>query len=109
MIRESLASNSRHAFMLVSAAKGVALQWRPATGGSTLNVTGSSSAPPRWVRLVRSGSTITGYESADGVTWKAVGSETISMASTVYVGLAVTSHTTSAATTATITNVTTSP
>ncbi len=109
MIRESLASNSKHAFMLVSSARGVALQWRPTTGGSTLNLTGSSAAPPRWVRLVRNGSTITGYESADGVTWKAVGSETISMASTVYVGLAVTSHTTTAATTATISNVTTSP
>jgi len=109
MIRESLAANSKHAFMLVSAAKGVALQWRPSTGGSTLNATGSASAPPRWVRLVRNGTTITGYESADGATWKAVGSETISMASTVYVGLAVTSHTTSAETTATITNVTTSP
>jgi hypothetical protein len=109
MIRESLAANSKHAFMLVSAAKGVALQWRASTGGSTLNATGSASTPPRWVRLVRNGTTITGYESADGATWKAVGSETISMASTVYVGLAATSHTTSAETTATITNVTTSP
>jgi phosphatidylserine/phosphatidylglycerophosphate/cardiolipin synthase-like enzyme/regulation of enolase protein 1 (concanavalin A-like superfamily) len=105
MIRESLAANAKHAFMLVSAAKGVAMQWRPATGGSTLNVTGSASAPPRWVRLVRSGSTITGYESSDGSTWKAVSSQTISMASTVYIGLAVTSHSTSASTTATITNV----
>jgi hypothetical protein len=109
MIRESLAANSKHALMLVSAAKGVALQWRPSTGGSTLNVTGSTAAPPRWVRLVRNGTTITGYESADGATWQVVGSETISMASTVYVGLAVTSHNTSAATTAIVTNVTTSP
>jgi regulation of enolase protein 1 (concanavalin A-like superfamily) len=85
------------------------MQWRPATGGTSLNATGSASAPPRWVRLVRSGNTITGYESADGSTWTAVTSQTISMASTVYVGLAATSHTTTATTTAMITNVTTSP
>jgi phosphatidylserine/phosphatidylglycerophosphate/cardiolipin synthase-like enzyme/regulation of enolase protein 1 (concanavalin A-like superfamily) len=109
MIRETLASNSKHAFMLVSSARGVAMQWRPATGGTSLNATGSASAPPRWVRLVRSGNTITGYESADGSTWTAVTSQTISMASTVYVGLAATSHTTTATTTAMITNVTTSP
>jgi regulation of enolase protein 1 (concanavalin A-like superfamily) len=95
--------------MLVSAAKGVAMQWRPATGGESLNATGSSSAPPRWVRLVRSGDTITGYESSDGGTWTPVSSQTISMATDVYVGLAVTSHTTSATTTATISSVTTSP
>jgi HKD family nuclease len=106
MIRETLAANSKHALMLVSAAKGVAMQWRPSTGGSTLNATGSASAPPRWVRLVRSGNVITGYESADGTTWTAVGSQTISMTSNVFVGLAVTSHTTAAATVATITNVT---
>jgi regulation of enolase protein 1 (concanavalin A-like superfamily) len=109
MIRETLAASSKHALMLVSAAKGVAMQWRPATGGESLNATGSSSAPPRWVRLVRSGDTITGYESSDGGTWTPVSSQTISMATDVYVGLAVTSHTTSATTTATISSVTTSP
>jgi regulation of enolase protein 1 (concanavalin A-like superfamily) len=106
MIRETLAANSKHANMLVSAAKGVALQWRAATGGSSSSVAGSLSAPPRWVRLVRAGNTFTGYESTDGTTWTQVSSQTISMASTVYVGLSVTSHTTSATTTATIDSVT---
>jgi regulation of enolase protein 1 (concanavalin A-like superfamily) len=105
MIRETLSSQSKHAFMLVSAAKGVALQWRPSTGGSSLNAAGSLSTPPRWVRLVRSGSTITGYESADGSSWTAVTSQTIAMNSTVYVGLAVTSHTTSTSTTAAVSSV----
>jgi hypothetical protein len=107
MIRETLAANSKHAFMLVSAAKGVALQWRPTTGGSSLSAAGTLSAPPRYVRLVRSGSTFTGYESADGSTWTQVGSsQTISMASTVYIGIAVTSHSTSASTTAVVDHVT---
>jgi hypothetical protein len=107
MIRESLAANSAHAFMLVSAAKGVALQWRPSTAAASQSISGSLSSPPRWVKLVRNGSMFTGYESADGSSWTAVGSTTITMtASTVYVGLAVTSHTTSASTTAVIDSVT---
>jgi hypothetical protein len=52
------------------------------------------------VRLVRSGTTVTGLESANGTTWTTVGTTTVAMTSTVYVGLAVTSHTTSASTTA---------
>jgi regulation of enolase protein 1 (concanavalin A-like superfamily)/HKD family nuclease len=105
MIRESLTANSSHAFALVSAAKGVALQWRPSTGASSLNATGSASAPPRWIRLQRNGSTFTASESADGSTWTAIGSASITMGSTVYAGLAVTSHTTSAATTAVLDHV----
>jgi len=38
-----------------------------------------------------------------------VSSQTITMTATVYVGLAVTSHTTTAATTATVSNVTVTP
>ncbi len=104
MFRETLDANSRQAFMLVSSAKGVAMQWRPTTGGTSLSAAGSSSAPPRWVRLVRSGTTFAGYESANGSTWTLVSSQTISMGATVFVGLAATSHNTSASTTAAIDN-----
>ena len=108
MVRETLDPGSPHAFMLVSSAKGVALQWRPTTGGDSLSVAGSSSTPPRWVRLDRSGNTITGSESSDGVNWTVVSTATIPMAPTFYVGLAVTSHTTSTSSTATISDVSTS-
>lgn len=102
MIRETLAAGSKHALMLVSPGHGVAFQRRRSTGGGSLNTAGSASAPPRWVALVRRGNTLAGYESSNGSTWTLVGTETISMTSTVLVGLAVTSHTTSSATTATI-------
>jgi regulation of enolase protein 1 (concanavalin A-like superfamily) len=105
MVRETLDPGSAHAFMLVSSAKGVALQWRPSTGGTSLSAGGTLSAPPRWVRLDRSGDTITGFESADGVNWTMVTTTNIPMAQNVFVGLAATSHTTSAQTTATIDNV----
>ncbi len=34
---------------------------------------GASAAFPRWLRLVRSGDTLTGYDSADGSHWALVG------------------------------------
>jgi len=106
MIRETLDAGSTQAFVLVSAAKGVAFQRRETTAAASVSTSGSASAPPRWVRLDRAGNTFTAYESTDGVQWTVVGTDTISMASTVNVGLAVTSHTTSASTTAVIDSVT---
>jgi phosphatidylserine/phosphatidylglycerophosphate/cardiolipin synthase-like enzyme len=105
MIRESLSANAAHGFMLVSAAKGVAFQRRPIAGGISVNSAGTMSAAPRWVKLQRSGNLFSAYESADGVTWTLVGTETIPMAATVYVGLGVTSHTTTASATCTFDNV----
>jgi phosphatidylserine/phosphatidylglycerophosphate/cardiolipin synthase-like enzyme/regulation of enolase protein 1 (concanavalin A-like superfamily) len=92
MIRGSLNTNAAQAFMLVSAGKGVAFQRRKADGASSLSTAGTLSKAPRWVKLTRSSSTITAYESADGSTWTKVGSDTFTMPSTVFIGLAVSSH-----------------
>lgn len=66
-------------------------QYRTAWGQSTTQtmVTGSN----QWIRLVRAGTTFTGYTSADGLSWVQVGSpQTISsMSSSLYVQLAVSS------------------
>jgi endo-1,4-beta-D-glucanase Y len=92
MIRESLAANARHAFMLVSAQSGADLAYRTQTGGSTAEVyQGNTGAAPLWLRLVRSGSRLTGYRSTDGIKWVQQGSVSVSMASTAYIGLAVSS------------------
>lgn len=97
MIRESLASNSKHAFALVSAGKGVAFQRRSSTGGSSSHTSGGSGTAPVWLKLERRGSTITAFRSSSGTSWTTIGSQSISMASTVYVGLAVSSHSSSLA------------
>jgi regulation of enolase protein 1 (concanavalin A-like superfamily) len=101
MVRETLAPNSAHASIFVSAAKGVAFQRRDVSGIDSVNTAGTLSQAPRWVKLTRAGNLFSAYESADGLTWTLVGTDTIPMANTVYVGLAVTSHTTSAAATCT--------
>lgn len=106
MIRETLTGPSTHAFMTASAGSGWAFQRRPVTSGDSVHSPGSTGSAAGWVRVVRAGSTFSGYESTDGVNWVLVGTETIPMAQSVYVGLAVTSHNVSATSTATFTNVT---
>ena len=108
MIRTSLSAGSAHAFMLVSAGKGVAFQRRLSTGATTSSTSGSLSAPPRWVKLTRSGNTITAFESSNGSTWTQVGSDTFSMPSSVLIGLAVSSHVSGVTSTSTFDGVTVS-
>jgi beta-galactosidase len=93
MIRESLTSGSRNAYMAISYGNGATFQYRATTSGSSANSTGTGTVP-YWVRVTRTNNTFQAYRSSDGTTWNTVGSATtISMAGTgAYVGLAVTAH-----------------
>src|SRR5206468_8624119 len=55
------------------------------------------AAAPGWVRLVRTGSRLEAFVAADGLTWTSIGYDTVPMANSVYLGLAVTSRNTSVA------------
>jgi regulation of enolase protein 1 (concanavalin A-like superfamily) len=92
--------------MVVSSAKGLAFQRRVTTGGSSTNTAGPAAGAPYWVRLSRSGNSFTAAVSTNGSNWTTVGTETISMSSTIQVGLAITSHLDGSVSTATIDNVT---
>ncbi|MDB6125657.1 MAG: hypothetical protein JWQ71_4650 [Pedosphaera sp.] len=92
MIRETLAQNSAHAFMAISAENGASFQRRVTNGGLSDASTGPSVAAPYWVKLVRATNTFTGYTSEDGTNWVAVDDVTIDMTNNVYIGLAVTAH-----------------
>jgi regulation of enolase protein 1 (concanavalin A-like superfamily) len=109
MIRATLDPSSAHAYMLSSAAKGVAFQRRSVAGALSQNTAGPAAAPPQWVRLVRVGSQVTAYTSADGSSWTPIGGDTIALGSAVYVGIAVTAHNEFGATTATVSNVSVLP
>ena len=74
------------------ASKGLAFQRRTSTNGTSISTAGAASAAPYWVRITRSGSTFSAYQSADGSNWTPIGSATMNMTATIYVGLAVTSH-----------------
>jgi len=102
MIRQSLATNSVNAAVLLTPTNGVALQIRPTTGAASVNVTGwvKGPVPPHWVRLARSGNTFTAFHSPDGSTWTQLGSTNVTMTPGVTAGMAVTSHNNAALNTA---------
>jgi RHS repeat-associated protein len=105
MIRDSSSDGSTSAFVAYRASSGYFVI-RTTPGTSSTYQTIASATLPYWVKLIRSGNTFTGYSGPDGVNWTQVGTaQTISMAQNVYVGLAVSSDTTSALSTATLDNV----
>jgi YD repeat-containing protein len=112
MIRETLSANSTHASSVYRNNPLTELLYRASTGGTT-NFANSGSTPlPTWVKVSRSGSTFSSYCSSDGTHWTQIGSnQTISMATNVYVGLAVSSADSNndSLITATFDNVTFSP
>lgn len=104
MFRETLAADSRHAFvattplmgiLLLENSHGIGLRWRSTAGGATSESSWSGSTShvaPYYLRMTRIGDSFTAERSAAGSTWTQVGStQTIAMASTFYVGLASTS------------------
>jgi regulation of enolase protein 1 (concanavalin A-like superfamily) len=105
MIRESLAAGARHTSFFATPGNGWSYQYRPVADATSFLTQGPSGQAPGWVRLVRRGGTITAYSSPDGATWAVESTDTVAMSTTVYVGLAVTSHNPDAVTTASFTNV----
>jgi RHS repeat-associated protein len=106
MIRETLASNATMAYVGNTPQYGNSYFTYRTTTGASANSSQLTAPIPYWVKLVRSGSTFTAYQAADGVNWVQIGSaQTISMATNVYIGLAVSSNNEGALTTATFDNV----
>jgi hypothetical protein len=107
MIRETLSAGSTNAKTADwQAYGGIYFDVRTTSGGSTTEPGVVSATLPYWVKVSRSGNTFTSYTSSDGVNWVQLGtSQTISMAQNVYVGLAVTSGTSTALASATFDNV----
>ncbi|BCU79359.1 LamG-like jellyroll fold domain-containing protein [Luteolibacter sp. LG18] len=111
MIRDGNGPGAVNAFVAATPSNGFTFQWRSAVSGNSSLTAGpaTNAAPNNWVRLTRSGSLVTAYVSANGSTWTLVGSTTLTMASGVSVGLAVTSHNNAALSTATFDNVAITP
>ncbi len=110
MIRESLDSGARNVYMALTASNGLTFQNRAVPLGASANATASPGlAPPYWVRLVRNGSTFTGFASPNGSTWTQIGSVTVAgFNGASFWGLAVTAHNNNLTNTSTFDNVATS-
>ena len=88
MIRDSLDAGAANAFIGLTATNTVTFQYRSSDGGGTGSNSVTVVGTMHWVKLAQSGSTLTGYYSVDGTNWTQLGSTTVSMGSTGYMGLA---------------------
>jgi ABC-type transport system involved in multi-copper enzyme maturation permease subunit len=91
IVKASDTEGSGYAAVMVTPAHGVRMQWNYVN-----DVAGDpgavSAKSPRWLRLTRSGDTITGYDSTDGRNWRDIDTVTLAgLAATVDIGLFVTS------------------
>jgi len=89
MIRANLSSGSSHAYLGILAGGGIEFRFRKAEGGGTSQEVDAAVAAPRFVKLVRAGSTFRAYHSPDGGIWTQLGQPaTIPMNEAACVGLA---------------------
>jgi hypothetical protein len=69
---------------------GAVFQTRATNGASTATIASATTGvwPPYWVRLRRAGNQFTAFVSPDGSNWTQIGSQTITLGATVFIGLA---------------------
>ena len=122
MAREDLSGNSRHIFFQVFPNNnprnknngGYEFQFRKEKAGEMKAIYPAKSDgtpefpvnyPNTWIRLKRVGSDFTGFYSTDGKNWKPYTTFTMEISKKIYLGVAVTSHNSKAAATATFSNI----
>ncbi len=119
MIRDSLDPGAKNALAYVTVDGRVGWQFRLIDVGTSDSTRSEPAAVtlPHWLRLTRTGNTIKAEHSSDAVTWQPMTetanpteptSRDFAMNSTVYIGLAVTSHDTALIATAEFSDVSTS-
>jgi regulation of enolase protein 1 (concanavalin A-like superfamily) len=98
------------ATMVITPSAGVEFIWRTNTSGNAVSNLVTKITPPGWVQVTRTGNSFVGYYSTNnGVTWKAVNTNTFTMATNAYIGLVVCSLNNTTNCTATFTNVVPTP
>jgi hypothetical protein len=124
MVRETLETGSKYAYIASSWGGGVSFQWRDTTKGPTASTWTAGLDSRYWVRITRTGNvfraerspdgetwtregTLTTMRSPDGETWTQKGTDTtIVMTRDVYIGMVMDSHNVAKATYANVSNVT---
>ena len=104
MLRQSLSANAVQTAIAINGTGVPTMYNRATTGGITLGTSAAAVTTPYYVRLHRVGATITGYISADGVTWTLVMTYPTTLTNPLFLSLFATSSATNG--TATIDNIT---
>ncbi|MBV8446076.1 MAG: hypothetical protein JOZ92_09190 [Candidatus Dormibacteraeota bacterium] len=107
MLRASADPASPYYAAFVTPGDGVVIQDRAAQGGVTTTVASIAGSAPAYLWVNGSGGAYTAYSSSDGYIWQPVAGSSVNLAlgSTLLAGLAVTSHDSSQASTATMQSV----
>jgi hypothetical protein len=93
MFRETLSPGSKHVMAIVSAGKGVAMQYRPATNGVSVQAIQLPATAPRRLVMRRQGDEFAAWSyPTDGGAGVFLGSVTVPMGAEIYVGVPVTAH-----------------
>ena len=93
MVRTDVTTNAAFAGVFAGSAQvGASFLSRASTGAATIS-SGRFPVnfPQSWLRLRRSGTTLTGFASLDGVGWYTLGTTTLTLPNPVYLGLSVSS------------------
>jgi hypothetical protein len=105
MIRSSTGASAAHVILDVLPSGNIEFMTRSVDGGSTSYLGGATLPLPAWLKLARTGTTITGYVSSNGIDWSQIGTASPSIGAAALAGLAVTSQNASRLNMATIDNV----
>ena len=91
LLTPSTAQGSAYAAVAATGSHGI--RWQYDYTHDSAGLPGAITAPsPRWLRLTRSGDTLTGYDSTNGTSWTQIGTTHLSgLPATVDIGLFVTS------------------
>ena len=90
IIKAGTSPGSAYAAVMLTGGHGTRMQTN--FTGDTAGTSGAGTATPRWLRLTRTGDTITGEESPDGSRWTTIGTASLAdLSSTVEIGLFATS------------------
>ena len=82
MIKQSTTALTNYAVMAVTTGNGLAFQY-----DYSGNINGQAYTLPVWLKLTRSGSTVTGYYSEDGTNWTQYGTTTVTLTDPCTIGL----------------------
>ena len=91
MLRASLTAGSPHVILDLRPTGQIEFMTRTAASGPTSYLSGAVQPVPAWLKLVRAGSTVTGYSSADGAQWTLIGTTQAGFGGPAYIGMAVVS------------------
>ena len=95
MIRQSAAAGDLYAALYISNGCLIFQSRTAANAAATQNFVTNSVTAPVWLKMLRTGNVITGYESTDGLNWTYAGGQTVNMSAAAYAGVALSSGSTS--------------